>query len=121
MRQLTIHTTGHNLVNVAVLGYSRQQIDLVSAFPSSDGGMLVGRGVDARLGVSRGVRRTYHEHSNGEGCALPDKNSYRGVVLPDRGRVRLESLFGFCATSRRSRRSSSPQHKFSNPVSSTVE
>lgn len=113
------HTTGHNLADVAMPGNSRQQIDFVSAFSSSEREMLIGRGVDARFGVSRIVRCTYHEHSNGERGAHPDKDPYRGAALPDQRRGRLESLFGFCATSRRSRRSSSPQHKCFSPGSST--
>jgi len=33
-QQLAIQTTGHNLANSATPGFSRQRVDLVSAFPS---------------------------------------------------------------------------------------
>jgi flagellar hook-associated protein 1 len=46
-QQLAVQTTGHNLANVATPGYSRQRVDLVAASPSFEGGVWVGRGVDA--------------------------------------------------------------------------
>lgn len=45
-QQLAIQTTGHNLANAATPGFSRQRIDLVSAFPSFEGGVVLGQGVD---------------------------------------------------------------------------
>ncbi len=47
VQQLAVQTTGHNLANVATPGYSRQRVDLVAASPSFEGGVWVGRGVDA--------------------------------------------------------------------------
>lgn len=44
-QQQAIQTTGHNLANVATPGFSRQRVDLVSAFPSFEGGLLLGQGV----------------------------------------------------------------------------
>lgn len=54
--QLAIQTTGHNLANSATPGYSRQRVDLVSAYPSFNGGVFIGQGVDV-AGVSRIVDR----------------------------------------------------------------
>lgn len=54
--QLAIQTTGHNLANVGTPGFSRQRVDLVSAPPSSNGGVFIGQGVNA-AGVSRVVDR----------------------------------------------------------------
>jgi flagellar hook-associated protein 1 FlgK len=53
-QQLAIQTTGHNLANAATPGYSRQRVDLVSAFPSFEGGVFLGQGVDV-AGVQRVV------------------------------------------------------------------
>ena len=46
-QQLGIQTAGHNLANVATPGFSRQRVDLVRAYPSFEGGVFVGAGVDA--------------------------------------------------------------------------
>lgn len=54
--QLAIQTTGHNLANVATPGFSRQRVDLVSAYPSFNGGVFIGQGVNV-AGVSRAVDR----------------------------------------------------------------
>jgi flagellar hook-associated protein 1 FlgK len=45
-QQLAIQTTGHNLANAATPGFSRQRVDMVSAFPSFQGGVFIGQGVD---------------------------------------------------------------------------
>jgi flagellar hook-associated protein 1 FlgK len=45
-QQLAIQTTGHNLANVATPGYSRQTVDFVSAYPSFEGGVILGQGVN---------------------------------------------------------------------------
>lgn len=54
--QLAIQTTGHNLANVSTPGYSRQRVDLVSAYPSYEGGVFLGQGVDV-AGIQRIVDR----------------------------------------------------------------
>lgn len=54
--QLAIQTTGHNLANVSTPGYSRQRVELVSAYPSFEGGVFLGRGVDV-AGIQRIVDR----------------------------------------------------------------
>jgi flagellar hook-associated protein 1 FlgK len=46
-QQLAVQTTGHNLANVATPGYSRQRVNLVAASPGFEGGVFVGRGVEA--------------------------------------------------------------------------
>jgi flagellar hook-associated protein 1 FlgK len=56
MQQLAIQTTGHNLANAATPGFSRQRVDLVSAFPSFEGGAFIGQGVDA-AGIQRIIDR----------------------------------------------------------------
>jgi len=55
-QQLAIQTTGHNLANSATPGYSRQRVDLVSAFPTFEGGVFVGQGVDVEA-ITRVVDR----------------------------------------------------------------
>jgi flagellar hook-associated protein 1 FlgK len=55
-QQLAIQTTGHNLANVATPGFSRQRVDLVTAYPSFVGGTFVGQGVDV-AGIQRVVDR----------------------------------------------------------------
>jgi len=55
-QQLAIQTTGHNLANVATPGFSRQRVDLVSRFPSFEGGVFLGQGVDV-AGVQRVIDR----------------------------------------------------------------
>ncbi len=50
-QQLAIQTTGHNVANSATPGFSRQRVNLVSAFPSFSGGVSIGQGVDV-AGVS---------------------------------------------------------------------
>jgi flagellar hook-associated protein 1 FlgK len=60
-QQLAVQTTGHNLANAATPGYSRQRVDLTAAFPSFEGGVWVGRGVDAN-----GVRAIVDRFSEAE-------------------------------------------------------
>jgi flagellar hook-associated protein 1 FlgK len=55
-QQLAIQTIGHNLANAATPGFSRQRVDLVTAFPSFEGGVFLGQGVDV-AGVQRVVDR----------------------------------------------------------------
>jgi flagellar hook-associated protein 1 FlgK len=55
-QQLAIQTTGHNLANAATPGFSRQRVDLVSAFPSFEAGVFIGQGADA-TGIQRVVDR----------------------------------------------------------------
>ena len=55
-QQLAIQTTGHNLANVATPGFSRQRVELVSRFPSFEGGVFLGQGVDV-AGVHRVIDR----------------------------------------------------------------
>ena len=55
-QQLAIQTTGHNLANVATPGFSRQQVNLVSAPPSLIGSTLVGQGVHV-AGIQSVVQR----------------------------------------------------------------
>jgi flagellar hook-associated protein 1 FlgK len=55
---VAIQTTGHNLANVATPGFSRQRVDLVSTFPSFEGGINLGQGVEA-AGVRSVVDRFY--------------------------------------------------------------
>ena len=55
-QQLAIQTTGHNLANSATPGFSRQRLDLVSAYPSFEGGVFYGQGVDV-AGVQRIIDR----------------------------------------------------------------
>jgi len=55
-QQLAIQTTGHNLANVATPGFSRQRVDLASAFPSFEGGVILGQGVEVSA-VQRMVDR----------------------------------------------------------------
>lgn len=54
--QLAIQTTGHNLANSATPGYSRQRVEVVSAYPSFIGGVFVGQGVDVAA-LSRVIDR----------------------------------------------------------------
>lgn len=54
--QLAIQTAGHNLANSATPGYSRQRVNLTSAFPSFNGGLFIGQGVTIS-GVARFVDR----------------------------------------------------------------
>jgi flagellar hook-associated protein 1 len=55
-QQLAIQTTGHNLANSTTPGFSRQRVNLVSTFPSFQGGVFYGQGVDV-AGVQRIVDR----------------------------------------------------------------
>lgn len=55
-QQLAIQTTGHNLANVATPGFSRQRVNLASAYPSFEGGVFLGQGVDV-TSVARLVDR----------------------------------------------------------------
>ncbi|MBI2366549.1 MAG: flagellar hook-associated protein FlgK [Deltaproteobacteria bacterium] len=55
-QQLAIQTTGHNLANVATQGFSRQRVDLASAVPSFEGGVILGQGVEVAA-VQRMVDR----------------------------------------------------------------
>jgi flagellar hook-associated protein 1 FlgK len=64
-QQLAIQTTGHNLANVATPGFSRQRVDLVSRFPSFEGGVFLGQGVDVA-----GVQRVIDRFTEGELLSL---------------------------------------------------
>jgi flagellar hook-associated protein 1 FlgK len=55
-QQLAIQTTGHNIANASTPGYSRQRVNLVSAYPSFQGGVFIGQGVDV-AGVARIIDR----------------------------------------------------------------
>ena len=55
-QQTAIQTTGHNLANGATPGFSRQRVDMVTAYPSFQGGVFIGQGVNV-AGVSRIVER----------------------------------------------------------------
>jgi len=52
--QQAIQTTGNNLANISTPGYSRERVNLVSAAPAFEGGVLIGSGVNA-AGVQRVV------------------------------------------------------------------
>jgi flagellar hook-associated protein 1 len=54
--QSAIQTASHNLANVSTSGYSRQRVDLVSSYPSFEGGVFLGQGVDV-AGIQRIVDR----------------------------------------------------------------
>ena len=55
-QQLAIQTTGHNLANASTPGFSRQRVTLATAFPSFQGGIFVGQGVEV-TGIQRVVDR----------------------------------------------------------------
>lgn len=57
-QQLAIQTTGHNLANAATPGFSRQRADMTTAFPSFEGGLTLGQGVQV-TGVQRVVDRFF--------------------------------------------------------------
>ena len=42
IQQKAIQTTGHNLANVATPGFSRQRVQLSSAFPMTEGQLSLG-------------------------------------------------------------------------------
>ena len=46
-QQQGIQTTSHNISNVNTPGYSRQRLELTSAFPITEGQLLLGNGVSA--------------------------------------------------------------------------
>ena len=70
-QQLAIQTTGHNLANSATPGFSRQRVDLVSAFPSFEGGVFLGQGVDVA-----GVQRVVDQFTEAELLSLNSSVGY---------------------------------------------
>jgi flagellar hook-associated protein 1 len=70
-QQLAIQTTGHNLANSATPGFSRQRVDLVSAFPSLEGGVFLGQGVDVA-----GVQRVVDQFTEAELLSLNSSVGY---------------------------------------------
>jgi flagellar hook-associated protein 1 FlgK len=103
-QQLAIQTTGHNLANVATPGFSRQRVELVSAYPSFVGGIFVGQGVDAAS-----VQRVVDRFTEAELLSLHREVGYSGAeswalsslqeVFPLSGGVNgaLSELFGALA------------------------
>ncbi len=55
-QQTGIQTTGHNIANVATPGFSRQRVEIVTDFPSFEGGVMLGQGSKV-IGVQRVVDR----------------------------------------------------------------
>lgn len=55
-QQQAIQTTSHNIANVATPGYSRQRLNLTTAFPITEGQLLLGNGVSVD-GVTNVVNR----------------------------------------------------------------
>jgi flagellar hook-associated protein 1 FlgK len=53
-QQMGIQSTGHNLANVATPGFSRQRVELVTEYPSFEGGLFLGQGANV-AGVQRVV------------------------------------------------------------------
>ncbi len=70
-QQLAIQTTGHNLANAATPGFSRQRVNLVSAFPSFEGGVFLGQGVDVA-----GVQRVVDQFTEAELLSLNSTVGY---------------------------------------------
>lgn len=56
VQQQALQTTGHNLANVDTPGFSRQRVELATAFPTNKGRMFLGLGVNS-IGVSSVVDR----------------------------------------------------------------
>lgn len=52
--QFALNTVGHNIANANTPGYSRQRVDLASANPILQRGLMLGSGVDVR-GISRTI------------------------------------------------------------------
>ena len=52
--QFALNTVGHNIANANTPGYSRQRVDLASANPILERGLMLGGGVDVR-GISRTI------------------------------------------------------------------
>ena len=44
--QMAIQTTGHNVANAATPGFSRQRVEVQTEFPSFEGGVYLGQGVN---------------------------------------------------------------------------
>jgi flagellar hook-associated protein 1 FlgK len=55
-QQMGIQTTGHNLANASTPGFSRQRVELVTEYPSFEGGLFLGQGANV-AGVQRVVDR----------------------------------------------------------------
>ncbi|MGH7930374.1 MAG: flagellar hook-associated protein FlgK [Candidatus Binatia bacterium] len=55
-QQAGIQTTGHNIANAATLGFSRQRVEILTEFPSFQGGVMLGQGSKV-VGVQRVVDR----------------------------------------------------------------
>lgn len=73
-QQLAIQTTGHNLANVATPGFSRQRVDLASAHPSFEGGVMLGQGVEATS-----VRRIVDRFAEAELLSLNGTLGFSGA------------------------------------------
>lgn len=70
-QQLAIQTTGHNLANAATPGFSRQTVDFVSAYPSFEGGVTLGQGVNVA-----GIQRVVDRFSEAELLDLHGSSAY---------------------------------------------
>jgi flagellar hook-associated protein 1 FlgK len=81
-QQLAIQTTGHNLANSATPGFSRQRVDLVSAFPSFEGGVFLGQGVDVA-----GVQRVVDKFTEAELLSLNSSVGYADAQSQALGNV----------------------------------
>ena len=55
-QQVGIQTVGHNIANAATPGFSRQRVELVTEYPSFEGGVFLGQGSNV-AGVQRVVDR----------------------------------------------------------------
>jgi flagellar hook-associated protein 1 FlgK len=82
-----LQTTGNNIANANVAGYSRQQVELATATGQFTGGGFIGRGVDIQT-----VTRAHDAFLTRESIAT------RSIAAGDAARLaqleRLESLFG---------------------------
>lgn len=64
-QQKAIQTTGHNIANVATPGFSRQRVEVSSAFPVAEGQLFLGRGVEIE-----GVKSVLDRFLEGEMISL---------------------------------------------------
>lgn len=82
-----LQTTGNNIANAGVAGYSRQQVDLATSTGQFTGAGFIGRGVDVQT-----IRRSHDAFLTREAIAT------RSIASGDAARLaqleRLESLFG---------------------------
>ena len=74
-----LQTTGHNISNAGVEGYSRQRVELSTAQPQDSGAGFIGRGVDARTVVQA------HD-------AFLSKEAVRSESVARMDEVRLQAL-----------------------------